>query len=44
MIFGIGADIVAFDRIERLHKKYGPTFAGRVSDSMRLLLRVSFAG
>lgn len=30
MIFGIGADIVAFDRIEKLHEKYGPIFAGRV--------------
>jgi holo-[acyl-carrier protein] synthase len=36
MIFGIGADIVAFDRIERLHKKYGPTFAGRVLSSAEL--------
>lgn len=30
MIFGIGTDIVAYDRIERLHEKYGENFAGRV--------------
>ena len=30
MIFGIGTDIVAYDRIEKLHEKYGETFAKRI--------------
>lgn len=30
MIIGIGTDIVAYDRIEKLHEKYGATFAARV--------------
>ncbi len=36
MIFGIGTDIVAFDRIEKLHEKYGSTFAGRVLSQIEL--------
>jgi holo-[acyl-carrier protein] synthase len=30
MIYGIGTDIVAIERIEKLHEKYGVTFAARV--------------
>ncbi|MBI5659705.1 MAG: holo-ACP synthase [Nitrosomonadales bacterium] len=36
MIFGIGADIVAYERIEKLHKKYGATFAERVLSTVEL--------
>lgn len=30
MIFGIGTDIVAYDRIEELHEKHGEKFARRI--------------
>ena len=37
MIFGIGTDIVSFERIEELHQKYGATFARRVLSPMELI-------
>ena len=37
MIFGIGTDIVAFDRIEKLHEKYGEIFAKRVLSPSELI-------
>lgn len=37
MIYGIGTDIVALSRIERLYKKYGRTFAERLLSPVELL-------
>lgn len=37
MIYGIGTDIVALNRIERLHKKYGQAFAERLLSQVELL-------
>lgn len=36
MIFGIGTDIVAFDRIESMHLRYGERFARRVLSGVEL--------
>jgi holo-[acyl-carrier protein] synthase len=36
MIFGIGTDIVAYDRIESLHEKYGESFARRILSPQEL--------
>ncbi|WP_107928842.1 holo-ACP synthase [Neisseria animaloris] len=37
MIYGIGTDIVALSRIEKLHKKYGQAFAERLLSRIELL-------
>ena len=37
MIYGIGTDIVALNRIEKLHKKYGQAFAERLLSRIELL-------
>ncbi|MDO4906544.1 holo-ACP synthase [Neisseria sp.] len=37
MIYGIGTDIVAQERIEKLHKKYGQAFARRLLSRIELL-------
>lgn len=37
MIYGIGTDIVALERIAKLHKKYGQAFAGRLLSRIELL-------
>ncbi|WP_373762261.1 holo-ACP synthase [Neisseria dentiae] len=37
MIYGIGTDIVALERIEKLHKKYGQAFAQRLLSRIELL-------
>lgn len=37
MIYGIGTDIVALARIEKLHKKYGQAFAQRLLSRIELL-------
>ncbi len=36
MIFGVGTDIVAYERIEKLHEKYGAAFAARVLSAAEL--------
>lgn len=37
MIYGIGTDIVALSRIEKLHKKYGQSFAERLLSRVEML-------
>lgn len=37
MIFGIGTDIVAYDRIEELHEKHGEKFARRILSPVELI-------
>ena len=37
MIFGIGSDLVAFARIEKLYAQYGVTFAQKILSSSELL-------
>lgn len=37
MIYGIGADMTALERIEKLHKKYGQAFAERLLSRIELL-------
>ncbi|EGV36532.1 holo-ACP synthase [Neisseria weaveri] len=37
MIYGIGTDIVALDRIDKLYKKYGRAFAERILSRYELL-------
>ncbi|SUA35956.1 4'-phosphopantetheinyl transferase [Neisseria zoodegmatis] len=37
MIYGIGTDIVALSRIEKLHKKYGQAFAERLLSRVEML-------
>ncbi len=37
MIFGIGTDIVAYERIEKLHAKYGESFAKRILSPHELI-------
>lgn len=36
MIYGIGTDIVDVKRIEKLHKKYGQTFAERILSQVEM--------
>ena len=37
MIFGIGTDIVAYARIEKLYEKYGVTFASKILSQLELI-------
>ncbi|OSI35183.1 holo-ACP synthase [Neisseria dumasiana] len=37
MIYGIGTDIVALSRIEKLYKKYGQSFAERLLSRVEML-------